>query len=105
MMEAFGIPTMAATPGGRAITFPISQFYHVSADNADPYHVFGGLQDNSVWIGDSQYPGGITNGRWESLFGGDGFWVFPDPADSTTFTPNHRAALLGESIGSRWRAG
>src|SRR2546427_402124 len=60
---------------------PISQFYHVSADNADPYHVFGGLQDNSVWIGDSQYPGGITNGRWENLFGGDGFWVFPDPAD------------------------
>jgi photosystem II stability/assembly factor-like uncharacterized protein len=61
---------------------PISQFYHVSTDNADPYHVFGGLQDNSVWMGDSQYPGGITNGRWENLFGGDGFWIFPDPADA-----------------------
>ncbi|HMD38280.1 MAG TPA: hypothetical protein VKH15_03300 [Candidatus Acidoferrum sp.] len=61
---------------------PISQFYHVSTDNADPYHVFGGLQDNSVWIGDSQYPGGITNGRWENLGGGDGFWAFPDPADA-----------------------
>src|SRR5258707_3962094 len=61
---------------------PVSQFYHVSADNADPYHVFGGLQDNSVWAGDSQYPGGITNGRWGNLFGGDGFWVFPDPADA-----------------------
>ncbi len=22
---------------------PISQFYHVSVDNADPYHVYGGL--------------------------------------------------------------
>ena len=62
---------------------PISQFYHVSTDNADPYHVFGGLQDNSVWIGDSQYPGGITNSRWENLLGGDGFWVFPDPADAS----------------------
>jgi photosystem II stability/assembly factor-like uncharacterized protein len=61
---------------------PISQFYHVSTDNADPYHVFGGLQDNSVWIGDSQYPGGISNSRWENLLGGDGFWVFPDPADA-----------------------
>lgn len=60
---------------------PISQFYHVSTDNADPYHVFGGLQDNSDWIGDSAYPGGITNSRWENLWGGDGFWAFADPAD------------------------
>jgi photosystem II stability/assembly factor-like uncharacterized protein len=60
---------------------PISQFYHVSVDDANPYHVFGGLQDNSVWIGDSAYPGGITNSRWENLYGGDGFWAFPDPAD------------------------
>ena len=60
---------------------PISQFYHVSVDDADPYRVYGGLQDNSSWVGDTQYPGGITNSRWENLFGGDGFWVFPDPAD------------------------
>jgi photosystem II stability/assembly factor-like uncharacterized protein len=64
---------------------PISQFYHVSVDNADPYHVFGGLQDNSAWMGDSQYPGGIANGHWENLFGGDGFWVFPDPADEANY--------------------
>jgi hypothetical protein len=61
---------------------PISQFYHVSVDMDDPYHVFGGLQDNSVWIGDSAYPGGITNSRWVNLYGGDGFFAFPDPADS-----------------------
>ena len=65
----------------KANNLPVSQFYHVSIDNADPYHVFGGLQDNSVWIGDSQYPGGVSNGRWESLFGGDGFWAFADPSD------------------------
>jgi photosystem II stability/assembly factor-like uncharacterized protein len=34
-------------------------------------------------MGDSQYPGGITNGRWENLGGGDGFWAFPDPADAS----------------------
>jgi len=62
---------------------PVSQFYHVSVDSADPYHVFGGLQDNSVWMGDSQYPGGISNSRWENLGGGDGFWAFPDPADAS----------------------
>lgn len=60
---------------------PVSQFYHVSLDMADPYHVYGGLQDNSSWIGDSAYPGGISNQRWESVCGGDGFWAFPDPTD------------------------
>ena len=65
----------------KANNLPISQFYHVSVDMADPYHVYGGLQDNSVWIGDSAYPGGISNSRWENLCGGDGFWAFPDPAD------------------------
>jgi photosystem II stability/assembly factor-like uncharacterized protein len=66
----------------KAYNLPISQFYHVSVDENDPYHVFGGLQDNSVWMGDSAYPGGISNSRWENLLGGDGFWVFPDPADA-----------------------
>ena len=60
---------------------PISQFYHVSLDMDRPYHVYGGLQDNSSWVGDSQYPGGITNDRWENMYGGDGFWMFVDTAD------------------------
>jgi photosystem II stability/assembly factor-like uncharacterized protein len=64
-----------------AVNLPVSQFYHVSVDNANPYHVFGGLQDNSTWMGDSSYPGGITNSRWENIGGGDGFWAFPDPSD------------------------
>jgi photosystem II stability/assembly factor-like uncharacterized protein len=60
---------------------PVSQFYHVSLDMKDPYQVYGGLQDNSSWVGDSAYPGGITNQRWENLCGGDGFWAYPDPTD------------------------
>ena len=65
----------------KANNLPISQFYHVSVDLADPYQVYGGLQDNSSWAGDSQYPGGVTNGRWENLYGGDGFWAFSDTGD------------------------
>src|SRR5579871_3728207 len=65
----------------KADNLPISQFYHVSLDKADPYHVYGGLQDNSAWVGDSAYPGGITSSRWENMFGGDGFWMFADPTD------------------------
>jgi photosystem II stability/assembly factor-like uncharacterized protein len=60
---------------------PISQFYHVAVDDKDPFQVYGGLQDNSVWVGDSAYPGGITNSRWENLLGGDGFFALPDPTD------------------------
>ncbi|PYS96001.1 MAG: sialidase, partial [Acidobacteria bacterium] len=65
----------------KAQNLPVSQFYHVSVDMDQPYHVYGGLQDNSSWVGDSQYPGGITNSRWENMYGGDGFWMFTDPSD------------------------
>ncbi len=61
---------------------PVSQFYHVSLDDNDPYRVYGGLQDNSSWVGQSEYPGGITDHQWENMYNGDGFWMFPDPADS-----------------------
>lgn len=64
-----------------AMNLPISQFYHVSVDAKDPYQVYGGLQDNSNWVGDSSYPGGITNSRWENIGGGDGFWAVVDPTD------------------------
>src|SRR2546427_2276053 len=73
------------------LNLPLSQFYHVSTDNDDPYHVYGGLQDNSSWVGDSSYPGGVTNSRWENMFNGDGFWVFEDPSD--------RAYLYAEAQG------
>ncbi|HZU51597.1 MAG TPA: sialidase, partial [Sphingomicrobium sp.] len=52
-----------------AQNLPVSQFYHVSTDDRDPYQVYGGLQDNSAWVGDQEYPGGITNDRWENLNG------------------------------------
>ncbi len=74
---------------------PVSQFYHVSADDRDPYQVYGGLQDNSSWVGDSSYPGGITNGRWENLFGGDGFWAFSDPTDPNYAYAESQGGHLG----------
>jgi photosystem II stability/assembly factor-like uncharacterized protein len=74
---------------------PISQFYHVSVDMDMPYHVYGGLQDNSSWVGDSQYPGGITNDRWENMYGGDGFWMFPDPADPDYIYAESQGGYIG----------
>ncbi len=77
------------------VNLPVSQFYHVSVDNADPYRVYGGLQDNSAWVGDSSYPGGVSYARWENMYGGDGFWTFEDPSD-----PNYiYAEAQGGEIG------
>jgi photosystem II stability/assembly factor-like uncharacterized protein len=77
------------------MNLPVSQFYHVSIDNADPYHVYGGLQDNSSWVGDSSYPGGVSNARWENMFGGDGFWMFEDPADSAYIYAEAQGGEIG----------
>jgi photosystem II stability/assembly factor-like uncharacterized protein len=60
---------------------PVGQFYHVSTDNKKPYHVYGGLQDNGSWVAPSSAPGGVSNAAWQSVNGGDGFWVQPDPTD------------------------
>ena len=74
---------------------PVSQFYHVSVDDKDPYQVYGGLQDNSSWAGDSAYPGGITNSRWENLYNGDGFWVFVDPVDPNFVYAEMQGGFIG----------
>ena len=77
------------------MNLPVSQFYHVSTDNADPYHVYGGLQDNSSWVGDSSYPGGVTNSRWENMFGGDGFWMFEDTSDANYLYAEAQGGEIG----------
>jgi photosystem II stability/assembly factor-like uncharacterized protein len=79
----------------KANNLPVSQFYHVSVDMDRPYHVYGGLQDNSSWIGDSAYPGGITNDRWENIYGGDGFWVFADPSDPNYVYAESQGGYIG----------
>src|SRR5476649_611479 len=88
--------------GGRRwehlMSLPVSQFYHVSVDNAEPYHVYGGLQDNSSWVGDSSYPGGVSNSRWENMYGGDGFWPGKIRPTRHTFTPKRRAGKSAASI-------
>ena len=60
---------------------PLSQFYHIAVDNAIPYNVYGGLQDNGSWRGPStSFSGGsIYNFHWQKLGGGDGFDTRPDP--------------------------
>src|SRR5437667_1243537 len=79
----------------KAGNLPGSQFYHVSVDDKDPYRVYGGLQDNSSFVCESQYPGGVTNSRWENMYNGDGFWMFPDPADSNYIYAEYQGGEIG----------
>jgi photosystem II stability/assembly factor-like uncharacterized protein len=55
---------------------PISQFYHVSVDNEEPYNVYGGLQDNGCWFGPSSSPGGVEARDWRVVGFGDGYRVY-----------------------------
>jgi photosystem II stability/assembly factor-like uncharacterized protein len=79
----------------KANNLPISQFYHVSVDAEDPYRVYGGLQDNSSWVGASSFPGGVANAQWENMYGGDGFWMFADPSDPTYLYAEAQGGTIG----------
>ncbi len=65
---------------------PLSQFYHISVDDAEPYNVYGGLQDNGSWYGPSSSPGGINAKDWNSIGGGDGFRVLKHPTKNIIYS-------------------
>ena len=60
---------------------PVGQFYHINVDMAQPYNVYGGMQDNGSWVGPAYVWrfGGIRNSYFQMLMFGDGFDMAPDP--------------------------
>ena len=65
---------------------PLSQFYHISVDDAEPYNVYGGLQDNGSWYGPSSAPGGVQARDWNSIGPGDGFRVLKHPTKNIIYS-------------------
>ncbi len=58
----------------------VGQFYSVNVDNQKPYNVYGGLQDNGVWMGPNNYESSVSwheEGEYpyKRLLGGDGMHV------------------------------
>ncbi|UCC83955.1 MAG: glycosyl hydrolase, partial [Gemmatimonadota bacterium] len=78
-------------------TVSVGQFYTVSVDMADPYNIYGGLQDNGVLKGSSRSRPNIT-GSWERAGGGDGMWAQIDPRDNATY-------YAGSQFGYYFRSG
>jgi photosystem II stability/assembly factor-like uncharacterized protein len=65
---------------------PLSQFYHISVDNEEPYNVYGGLQDNGSWYGPSSSIGGVNAADWKSIGAGDGFRVLKHPTKNIIYS-------------------
>ena len=86
---------------------PVGQFYHINVDNETPYNVMGGMQDNGSWRGPAYtwVNGGIKNYYWESIWGGDGFDVMPDPEDANWIYAMSQGGSLGKynvKTGEQW---
>ena len=65
---------------------PLSQFYHISVDDKEPYNVYGGLQDNGSWYGPSSAIGGVRARHWKSIGPGDGFRVLKHPKKNVIYS-------------------
>lgn len=58
----------------------VGQFYAINVDNEKPYNVYGGLQDNGVWVGAHSAKMNVAwhqSGHypWEMIMGGDGMQI------------------------------
>lgn len=73
----------------KANTPSVGQYYYVTIDDAKPYNVYGGLQDNGSWWGPSTHRESIgwnDDGQYayRMINGGDGMQAQVDKRDNTT---------------------
>jgi len=86
---------------------PVGQFTTLALDDAKPYNIVGGLQDNGVMRGPSTYvPGKSDPAAWKSIYGGDGAAVAIDPKDPSIVYTGYQfgySARLNLKTGERTR--
>ncbi|MBQ0786352.1 MAG: glycosyl hydrolase [Oceanihabitans sp.] len=79
----------------------VGQFYTINVDNEKPYNVYGGLQDNGVWVGANNAPQDKSwqqkgQNPWENLMGGDGMQIQID-------SRNANVVYTGYQFGNYYR--
>ena len=89
----------------------VGQFYDINIDMNEPYNIYGGFQDNGVWMGPSNYQASLrwhSSGQypWKSIYGGDGMQTEVDFRDNNTVYTGSQFgnyARLNISTGERKR--
>ena len=90
---------------------PIGEFYFVTVDDAEPYRIFGGTQDNAALFGPAKAIEPFRNDPWRHVFldpwtGGDAFVTLPDPTRPGLVYYEHQHGAMrvmdlnGESVQS-----
>ncbi len=89
-----------------ANSIAVGQFYSVAVDNATPYNVYGGLQDNGVWYGPSTNTPSVAwmqRGEYpfKNIGGGDGMMVQVDTRTNNTFYAGSQFGFYSRSSKDR----
>ncbi|MCG8457636.1 MAG: hypothetical protein MI919_15280 [Holophagales bacterium] len=82
---------------------PFAQVYRVSVDDAVPYRVYLGLQDNGVWYGPSEvfHGGGVRSHHWQELDVADGMGAWPHPGrPGVGYTASQNGSLSRFDLGT-----
>jgi photosystem II stability/assembly factor-like uncharacterized protein len=76
---------------------PVTQFYKVALDDAEPfYNIYGGTQDNATQGGPSRtvWSHGIDNGDWFLTVGGDGHQPATEPGNPSIVYSESQQGVL-----------
>lgn len=84
----------------KANTPAVGQYYAITTDDAKPYNVYGGLQDNGSWWGPSTHKEDISwidNGQYayKPINGGDGMQAQVDTRDNATVYSGSQFGVYG----------
>ncbi len=92
----------------KVTSIPVGQFYGIATDDAKPYNVYGGLQDNGTWFGASKLGNNFSDDddevekedgpdayNWKAIGGGDGMQVQVDTRDNKTVYAGSQFGFYG----------